>query len=405
MKNLYSNNIRILFVACIYAICILAIALLGIMGNSDEQALRIAHTHFSSETISVGRAYFTWGAVSSILSRLAKLAVLIFCIYKHRSIISFLEHKIRRKTLRLIIVVCFTLVSLHLISFPFALVSDYLRKKMFGLLASNFSLWIFRYVVSTSVGILISIIAVILFISTVTRFQRYYILFPAAVLLFSLAGVLLYPRVILPLTHSTHPLENTALAPKIAQMLESAHTPVRAIFVLDESKYSKQVNAFFTGWGPYREIYLFDTLLKNYREEEILAIIAHELCHYREEHVIIGIIMGALGLCAGMILMNQICIILFKHSLAIAARDMEITHLVLLFSILMFLAQPIKNSLSRAMERRCDSYACELTGNRQIFAEMEKKIAIANRSDVLPHPVYHFWFGTHPSPLERIESH
>lgn len=404
MQNFYSENSRILVAAVIYAAFIIAIALLGIMGNGDEQAIRTAHTHFSSETISAGRAYFAWGAVPSLFSRLAKLAVLVFFIHNHRSIISFLENRIPRKNIRLIIMVFLVIFSLHLISFPFAIISDYLRKKIFGLLTSGFSLWLFRYAVSIVVGLFITTLAGTLFIWVAARFRRYYVLFPSAILALSLAGVLLYPRAILPLTHSAQKLENGALESNITQMLKKAHAPVRAIYVLDESKYSKHVNAFFTGWGPYREIYLYDSILHNHTQEEALAIIAHELCHYREEHVVIGIIMGAFGLYLALLIMGKICLLLFNQTLVMAAREMKIAHLVLIFSMLMFIAQPVKNSVSRAMERRCDSYACELTGNRHVFAEMEKKIAIANRSDILPHPAHHFWFGTHPTAVERIKS-
>lgn len=404
MNNLPANTSRMLIAVCVYAICLMIIALFGIVGNSDEQALRIAQIHFSSEIISQGRVHFIWGVVPSLFSRLAKLAALVFLIYKHRLIISFLENNIQRKSIRLIIMVCLTLILLQLISFPFAFVSDFLRKRMFGLLASDFSLWVFRYAISVAVRLIISVALILFFIWTATRFARYYAVFPAAVLALTLAGILIYPRAIIPLTHSAQPLENSTLASNIVQMLARAHMPVRGIYVLDESKYSKHVNAFFTGWGPYREIYLFDTLIRNYREEEIMAIVAHELCHYREEHVLISTILGAIGLCAAVILLNQICIILFRHTLAMAAQNMKIAHILFIFSMIMFMAQPIKNSLSREMERRCDFYACELVGNREIFVEMEKKIAIANRNDVLPHPLYQFWFGTHPTAIERIES-
>ncbi len=404
MNNLTSSNHRILIAAAIYAVVIIALSLFGIMGNSDEQAFSTAQMHFSSETIATGRAHFAWGAVPSIFSKLAKIAVLIFFIYNHSAIVSYLENTIHRKFIRPIIMAFFVVISLMIISFPFALISDYLRKKMFGLLASNFSLWAFRYAISSTVQLIVSVVVVLLFIWSVIRFKRYYAVFPAIVLVLSLAGVLLYPRAILRLTHSAQPLENSTLKSNITQMLEKAHTPVRAMYILNESTYSKHVNAFFSGWGPYREIYLFDTLLHNHTDEETLAIIAHELCHYREEHVLIGIIIGALGLCLALLIMEKMYFLLFNQFLVTAAREMKIAHLLLIFSMIMFIAQPIHNSISRAMERRCDAYACELTGNRHIVAQMEKKIAIANRNDVLPHPLYHFWFASHPTPVERIES-
>ena len=404
MSILPSSNRRVLIAVAIYAVFILALSLFGIIGNTDEQAVRSAQTHFSTEAIATGRAYFAWGIVPSIFSRLAKLAVLFFFMYNHRAIVSYLENKIPRKFIHPIIIAFFAVASLLLISFPFSVASGFFRKRAFGLIEGDFALWFYRYAISSIVINTIALLAILLFIFALCRYNRYRLLIPAIFLTCALAGILLYPRAILSLTHSVKALENSALKSNITQMLEKAHTPVRAMYIINESKYSKHVNAFFTGWGPYREIYLFDTLLHNHTDEETLSIIAHELCHYREEHVLIGIIMGALGLYLALIIMEKLCYLLFNQTLVMAAREMKIAHLLLMFSMLTFIAQPVKNSISRAMERRCDAYACELSGNRKIVAEMEKKIAIANRSDVLPHPLYHFWFATHPAPVKRIES-
>lgn len=404
MNISHSKHFRAFILVCMYAIALITFAVLGIIGNTDTQALQTTQKYFPLEAISAARAYFRWGAVSSLFLRLCKLALLFFFIYMHRRIIFFLEHKIPQRTMRLILMAGLTLLALQFISFPFAIVSDYLRKKAFGLLASSFTLWLYRYAISALVGIIVSLGAILIFAWVASRFRRYYLLFPAAILVLSLSAILIYPRVVLPLTHSIQPLEDGALKSSIAQMLQKAGSPVSAIYVLNESKYSKSVNAFFTGWGPYREIYLFDSLLNNYTHDEVLTVVAHELCHYREEHVIIGILLGTFGLLLVIAFMGFMCCILFNQTLVIAAREMKISHLLLVFSVIVFIAQPIKNSISRAMERRCDAYACALINNRAVFAEMERKITLTNRADVLPHPVYHFWFGTHPSPMERIES-
>jgi STE24 endopeptidase len=173
--------------------------------------------------------------------------------------------------------------------------------------------------------------------------------------------------------------------------------------VIDKSKYSGKVNAFFTGFGNDRRIYLYDTLLKDFTRDEILSITAHELCHYKEEHVVIGIIAGSFGLSLGAILLNYLCVLIFGSGLKEMIPSGGVPGLILLVIIIQFAARPAANIPSRIMEVRADRFELAAVGNPEAVISMNKRLARTNKSPVLPHPFYVFYNSTHPAMLERIK--
>ncbi len=381
-----------------------ALAFLGLAGNSDAAALGEALRYFSAEDIARGRSHFAWGIVPSLAYRLLALGLLLFFAVKHRAIADFFEKKILRPSLRTALYVIMVLAAMEVLAFPFAVVSGFVRKKMFGLLTADFPLWLYRYLASKAIGVLVAAAIIVLFLLIAGKIRRYRIILPALFLALSLAGVFLYPRVVSPLFYSARPLPDGALKTGISGMLERSGTTVGGIHVIDESRYSKHGNAYFTGWGAFREIYLYDTVLDGHDDGEVCAIVAHELCHYREEHVLIGLFLGAVGLFFGLFALDRLCLFLFGEGLAGASRSGKVPHIILAFSMLLFAARPAINGISRMMERRCDAYAVELTENGAAFVEMERKLALKNRGNILPNPVFQWYYGTHPTVMERIRA-
>ncbi|MCX7678886.1 MAG: M48 family metalloprotease [Spirochaetes bacterium] len=394
--------IKIFLFSAIYIGCVLLIAFFGIKGDTSKYAIDNALKYFTPETISIARKYFIHGLISSTLSQLFIFGFLLFIAQRHPAIDRFIKRKIPREMLRLSVYILFVFTSIALIAFPFAIFSGYIRKLSFGLIEGNFAVWLYRYGIIAGSKLLATSVAIFLFAMILRRCRKYRIFIPVLFMGISFIGILLYPRYIIPLIHKREVLAESPLKNKLQKLLADAQMPVQSMYIINESAYSKHINAFFTGWGPYREIYLFDTLLKNYNEEETLAVIAHELCHYREEHVLLGIAFATAGVFFGIFLLERLSLELFGKNLSALVREMNIAAIWLIAIALIFFAQPIKNSISRAMEHRCDVYACRIINEATIVAETERKIAIANRREILPHPIYHFWYGSHPTPLERI---
>ena len=383
---------------------ITALALAGLAGNSDAADLNAALKYFSGDDIARGQNYFTWGIIPALAYRVLALGLVVLFVTKHGSIVRFLAGRIRRPALRVLAYAGMVLLALEALAFPFAAVSGFYRNRMFGLLAADFPLWVYRYLLSNGIELVMTAGIITLFLVIIGKYSRYRRLIPTLFFVLSLTGVFLYPRVITPLFYSAAPMQAGELKTKIESMLVRAGVGARGIYVINESRYTKLGNAYFTGWGSFREIYVYDTIIAGHSADEVCAVVAHELCHFREEHVLIGLILGALGLFLGLFVIDRLCLYLLGENLAAAARSLKVPHIMLVVFMALFAARPFINGITRVMERRCDAYALELTGNPEVFIEMERKLAAANRANLLPNPVFHWYYGTHPPVMERIRA-
>ncbi len=388
----------------VYVALVIGLALAGLWGDRDPASLENALRHFNAGEIALGRSYFTWGMVPSLLARIASIAVVIFFIIRHDSITLVLSRRAINPALRMFAHVALLLIALFLARFPFALVAGFWRNKIFGLLTADFPLWLYRYLLSEAIELVLAAAVFTLFLFIAGRARHYRFYLPALFLVLSLAVVYLHPRIIVPLFYTLSPMPAGGLRSDIDALLARTDMRVRDIYIINESRYTTRGNAYFTGYGAFREIHLYDTVISGHGRGEVLAIIAHELCHYREEHVLIGLILGSGGLFLGLALIDGLCRFLLGMSLADAARLGLVGHIILIFSMTMFVSRPVENGISRVMERRCDAYSLVLTGNPAAAVSMTKKLALSNRSDVLPNGIFRWFNASHPSTLERIRA-
>ncbi len=215
----------------------------------------------------------------------------------------------------------------------------------------------------------------------------------------------LAPAWILPLFNKLEPLPEGVLKERIAAYTRSVGFPLGGIFVMDGSKRSTKANAFFTGFGKNRRIVLYDTLIKGHTEDELLAILAHEIGHFKKRHLLIGLWitifhMGGLFFLLSLFLTQKG---LFD---AFYMRHMSVYAGFVFFGMLytpieLFLTVFL-NMLSRRNEREADRFAVTTTHLKEAYITALKKLSVHNLSNLTPHPFYHFLYATHPTALERI---
>jgi len=216
---------------------------------------------------------------------------------------------------------------------------------------------------------------------------------------------LFYSELIVPLFNKQTPLANGSLRDKIEAFASKASFKLRNIYLIDGSKRSTKSNAYFSGFGPKKRIVLFDTLLKDFSEDEIVAVLAHEIGHYKKKHVLLMMISS--------IILTGIMLFLFSvmvdsPALAVALGAGEKSfHLGLiafgiLYSPLSLVIGLAANYLSRKNEFEADRFAKE-NHSPEILAGALKKLSIKNLSNMLPHPVYVFFHYSHPPLLQRLE--
>ncbi len=215
-----------------------------------------------------------------------------------------------------------------------------------------------------------------------------------------------YTSLILPLFNKLTPLEEGALKDAIHSYSKSINFPLTSIFVIDGSKRSNKANAFFSGIGRKKKIVLYDTLIKNHTTEELVAVLAHEVGHFKKRHIIQGFIIsiGQIGL---MLFIMSLMIFNQNLSLALGAEQLAIHVNLIAFTILY---SPISkvfgvigNVISRKNEFEADEYASK-TYDPVPLQNALKKLSVDNLSNLYPHPAYVFFNYSHPPLLKRLEA-
>jgi len=223
---------------------------------------------------------------------------------------------------------------------------------------------------------------------------------------FSLIMSLFYSEWIVPLFNKQTPLEEGELRDAIEVFAQKAGFELKNIYVMDGSKRSTKANAYFTGMGKKKRIVLFDTLINDLNTEEIVAVLAHEIGHYKKKHIIYSMIMSIISTGITFYILS-----LFLGNLSLAkALGGEIASFHLGLIGFSFLFAPISeltglffNAISRKNEYEADAYAAGFGLGNALISGLEK-LSVKSLSNLNPHPLVVFWYYSHPTLLQRIRN-
>ncbi|MEL7339004.1 MAG: M48 family metallopeptidase [Bacteroidota bacterium] len=215
-----------------------------------------------------------------------------------------------------------------------------------------------------------------------------------------------YTTWLLPLFNKLTPLEGGSLREKIEAYSQSVNFPLDNIFVMDGSRRSSKANAFFSGMGKRKKIVLFDTLVDNYEEEQLVAVLAHEVGHYKKRHIIQSFVLSILQ--TGLILFVLSRFVNTEALSAALGSSFNSIHLNLmafglLFSPISMVIGLLMNVFSRKNEFEADNYAAT-TYESQPLQEALVKLHADTLSNLTPHPAYVFFHYSHPPLLQRINA-
>ena len=228
-----------------------------------------------------------------------------------------------------------------------------------------------------------------------------------AVTLYMLGVQFIAPTWIMPLFNKFTPLEDGELKSAILSYADSIKFPIENVYVMDGSKRSAKSNAFFTGFGAHRRIVLFDTLIRRHTTDELVAVLAHEMGHYKKKHIIQTLAIGILQMGLMFFLLSFFISYQGLFDAFFVPRTSVYAGLIffaMLFSPLGFFLGLIMQRLSRRNETEADCFAVETTGDAQSMVDALKKLSVHNLSNLLPHPLYVFLHYSHPPVLQRIKA-
>lgn len=229
----------------------------------------------------------------------------------------------------------------------------------------------------------------------------------AAITAFTLFVQFVAPTWIMPLFNRFEPLEEGELYRKIRQTADKSDFPLRGVFVMDGSKRSGKSNAFFTGFGKNKRIALFDTLIEKHTDEELVAILAHEIGHYKQKHIPVNMLVGTLHTGLMLALLS-----LFLHVPGLfeafymeqTSVDAGLLFFGLLYTPVGQLLSIFMQMLSRKHEFEADRFAVRTTESPQAMVDALRKLSRDNLSNLTPHPFYVFLNYSHPPVVDRIRA-
>jgi len=215
------------------------------------------------------------------------------------------------------------------------------------------------------------------------------------------------PAWILPLFNKFTPLAEGELKKAILSYAGEVKFSLRDVYVMDGSKRSSKSNAFFTGYGKNKRIALFDTLIQKHTTAELVAVLAHEIGHYKKKHVLQSIIISILHMGAMFLLLSffigrpELFDAFYMKNVSVYAGLVFFGMLVVPFE---FAVSLLLNAISRKNEYDADRFAVQTTGKRDAMIDALKKLSVDNLSHLTPHPFYVSLNYSHPPVLERIKA-
>ncbi len=347
-------------------------------------------------------------SISSIISILLTVSFLFFKGFAivHLYVTMLSSHPVVQA---LVFFGFFAIIS-DIISIPFELYGTFVIEEKFGFnkmtLKTYLSDKIKGYILGSLIGGLLLSLFVWFYTFSGKQFWIYaWILFSAFTLFFAM----FYTSIIVPIFNKLNPLENGTLREKIEWFAQKVKFPLNHILVIDGSKRSTKANAYFSGLGNKKTIVLYDTLIKEQTEDELVSVLAHEVGHYKMKHIQISMVIGIIQM--GFIL-YILSIFINKPELTQALglqTEIPVFHLGLiafglLYSPISMLTGIFMNIISRKNEFEADRYAKENVGTGEHLISALKKLSANNLSNLNPHKWYVFFHYTHPPLLERVRN-
>ncbi|EEF62021.1 M48 family metallopeptidase [Pedosphaera parvula] len=300
------------------------------------------------------------------------------------------------------------MIALSIPSLPFDWYGQFHLEQRFGFNTSTPRLWIMDRVKGLVLGFVIGWPLLVLVLKIVDWTGTFWWLWAWGVMMvFQLIMLVLTPILIMPLFNKFTPLPEGSLRERLLGLGQRTGFHAKSIQVMDGSKRSRHSNAFFTGFGQFRKIVLFDTLIQQLTEPELEAVLAHEIGHYKKKHIPKMLLWSTFGLLVTFYLIS----LLARQEWFYRSFGFEpgsIVPALLLFALLAgvvtFWFSPIAHWWSRRHEYQADAYAAETMKEPQSLIGALRKLNEKNLSNLTPHPWYSGFYYSHPTLLEREQA-
>jgi STE24 endopeptidase len=294
----------------------------------------------------------------------------------------------------------------NLLHIPFGLYSTFVIEDRYGFNTRTLRLWFVDWIKSMAISAILSGILLSLLLALLSYLENTWWLWAWVMIgIFELVMLWLYPVLIAPLFNKFEPIMDEVLKDRIISLMEQAGLRVRGVFQMDAGKRSKHTNAYFTGIGRTKRIVLFDTLLASHPEEEIIAVLAHEAGHWKKKHILKQLVVLEMLSLMGLYVVARLLNWPFMYQTFGFGEPIAYVGLFLVGTLMgpvSYFVRPLGSAISRRFEREADGVAVTLTETAKPIRDALRRLATENLANLVPHPLYAWFYYSHPPPVERI---
>ncbi len=294
-----------------------------------------------------------------------------------------------------------------IIQLPFSYYQTFVIEERFGFNTTTIKTFVLDKIKGWLMGIIIGglILALVIYFYKWAGTDFWWYAW-ALIAVFTVFLNLFYSKLIVPLFNKQTPLEDSSLKEKIESYARNVGFELEQIFVIDGSKRSTKANAYFSGFGKQKRIALFDTLVKDLEEDEIVAVLAHEVGHYKKKHIIFNLVASIISTGITLFVLS-----LFVNNPELSAAigvsqpsfHAALISFGLLYSPISELTGLAMNHLSRKFEYQADDWARSTWNGSDLISSL-KKLSKHSLSNLTPHPAYVFMYYSHPPLVQRIRN-
>jgi STE24 endopeptidase len=338
----------------------------------------------------------------NLISTILEYGLFIFWINDGLQILENFSSQFSQNIQTLLFIFGFLIIN-WVVNLPIEIYQKFVVDEKYGFNRSSKKLYLLDTLKEIFLTVLIGtpiILGISLFIESSQLWWLWSFLTIFAILIFV---NMVYPTLIAPIFNKMSPMEDGELKEKIETLLQKVGFHSSGIFVMDASKRDSRLNAYFGGFGKSKRVVLFDTLIEKLNHQELLAVLGHELGHFKHGDIFKNMsVMGAL-LFGMFYIIGNLPAELFQALQLEPNSQLLIALFILFMPLFSFVIMPLFGAISRRSEYMADQMGSKLSGNSLFLKEALKKLVIENKYFPNSHPLYIFFYYTHPPVADRLK--
>ena len=296
-------------------------------------------------------------------------------------------------------------IIIHISILPFSFYSNFVIETKYQFNTSTKILFFKDNLISLVMTLLVISLLSLIFFYIVTYQNLWWLLMSLTMFSLIIISMFIYPAYISPIFNKFKKLNDENIKDEIKDLSKKTNFSIENLFIMDRSKRSKHPNAYFTGFKSNRRIVFYDTLIDLLSAKEIKAVLAHEIGHYKHNHIVKSLVLSSFVIFIGMFLLSQL--INSNHYLEILnlpiSASSQLVALFFTYQVVSFFTDPFFSTLSRKNEYEADTFASNQVEKEYLISSLTK-LYKSNLSFLIPNKFYALFYFSHPTVLERINN-